>query len=252
MRLKGKIAIVTGGGTGLGRGIALRFGAEGATVVVTARREGPIGEVTRQIEAAGGRAMAVPGDVARPADCERVVRAAVDAYGQVDVLVNNAGVVTSRTTVLDSTDEDWARMIEVNLTAVFRMSRAALPHLIPARGNIINISSVNGLAGAVSRAGYGASKGGVIVLTKNMALDHAAQGVRVNAICPAFVETDINRDLVTELKRTGRWDAFIAKYPLGAGRVDDVAAAAVFLASDEARWITGVALPVDGGLMAGL
>jgi len=251
MRLKGKIAIVTGGGTGLGRGIALRFGLEGASVVVNGRRDGPIRMVTEQITAAGGRATAVAGDVSRRADGERLVRAAIDAYGQLDVLVNNAGVITSRTTVLDSTDEDWSRMIEVNLTAVFRMSKAALPELIRARGNIVNISSVNGLAGAASRAAYGASKGGVVILTKNMALDHAAQGVRVNAICPAFVETDINTSFVTELKRTGRWDAFAAKYPLGIGRAEDVAAAAVFLASDEARWITGVALPVDGGMMAG-
>jgi NAD(P)-dependent dehydrogenase (short-subunit alcohol dehydrogenase family) len=252
MRLKGKIAIVTGSGTGLGRGIALRFGLEGASVVVNGRREGPIKDVADRITAAGGRAIAVPADVVKPADIARLVKTTVETYGQLDILVNNAGVVTSRTSVLDSTDDDWTRMIEVNLTAVFRTCKAALPELIRARGNIVNIASVNGLNGAPARAGYGASKGGVVILTKSMALDHAPQGVRVNAVCPAFVETDINRDLVADLKQAGKWEALVARHPIGIGTPEDVAAATVFLASDEARWITGVALPVDGGVTAAL
>ena len=143
-------------------------------------------------------------------------------------------------------------MFEVNLTAVFHMCKHALPELIRSRGNIINIASVNGLNGAPARAAYGASKGGLVILTKGMALDHAGQGVRVNAICPAFVETDLNRGFVAELKKAGKFDALVAKHPLGLGAPEDVAAAAVFLASDEARWITGVALPVDGGVTAAL
>ena len=252
MRLKGKTAIVTGGGTGLGRGIALRFGVEGANVVVSGRRPAPLAEVAQKIGAGGARALAVPGDVTEPADVKRLVKTAVDTFGQLDVLVNNAGTVTSRTDVLGATEEDWERMFEVNLTAVFHMCKHALPELIKSRGNIINIASVNGLNGAPARAAYGASKGGLVILTKGMALDHAGQGVRVNAICPAFVETDLNRGFVAELKKAGKFDALVAKHPLGLGAPEDVAAAAVFLASDEARWITGVALPVDGGVTAAL
>jgi NAD(P)-dependent dehydrogenase (short-subunit alcohol dehydrogenase family) len=251
-RLDGKIAIVTGGGTGLGRAIAIRFSAEGASVVVSGRREAPLREVAGRISSEGGRALAVPADVTENADVTRLVRTTTDAFGRLDVLVNNAGTITSRTNALDATDEDWDRMLEVNLTGVFRASKHALPELIRARGNIVNIASVNGLRGAPARVAYGAAKGGVVILTKSMALDHAAQGVRVNAICPAFVETDLNRNFVAELKRAGRWDALVAKHPLGIGQPDDVAAAAVFLASDEARWITGVALPVDGGMTAAL
>jgi NAD(P)-dependent dehydrogenase (short-subunit alcohol dehydrogenase family) len=252
MRLKGKIAIVTGGGTGLGRAIALRFGTEGAAVVVSGRREAPLQEVAQKIQAGGGRALAVPADVTKTADITRLLKTTVDTYGQLDVLVNNAGTITSRTNALDCTDEDWERMLEVNLTGVFRMSRHALPELIRSRGNIVNIASVNGLNGAPARVAYGASKGGAVILTKSMALDHAAQGVRVNAICPGFVETDLNRSFVAELKRAGRFEALVAKHPLGLGEAEDVAAAAVFFASDEARWITGVALPVDGGMTAAL
>jgi meso-butanediol dehydrogenase/(S,S)-butanediol dehydrogenase/diacetyl reductase len=252
MRLKGRVAIVTGGGTGLGRAIALRFAQEGASVVLSGRREAPLREVARRIGAEGGRALAVPADVTKPADIPRLVRATVDAFGQLDILVNNAGTVTTRASALDTTDADWERMLDVNLTAVFRLCKQALPELIRSRGNIVNIASVNGLAGAPARAAYGASKGGLVILTQCMALDHAREGVRVNAICPAFVPTDLNQDLVAELKRTGRFDPLVARHPLGLGDPEDVAAAALFLASDDARWITGVALPVDGGLTAAL
>ncbi len=252
MRLKGKIAIVTGGGTGLGRAIALRFATEGAAVVVSGRREAPLQEVAQKVRAGGGRALAVPADVTKTADITRLLKTTVDAYGQLDVLVNNAGTVTSRTNALDCTDADWERMLEVNLTAVFRVCKHALPELIRSRGNIVNIASVNGLNGSPARVAYGASKGGVVILTKSIALDHAAEGVRVNAICPGFVETDLNRNFVAELTRTGRFEALVAKHPLGLGQAEDVAAAAVFLASDDARWITGVALPVDGGMTAAL
>lgn len=252
MRLKGKTAIITGGGTGIGRGVALRFGLEGANVVVNGRRDGPIRAVAEEIRAAGGNAIAVSADATRTPDITRIVKTALDGYGQLDILVNNAGTITSRTSVTDSTEADWDRMIDVNLSGVFRMCKGALPELIRSRGNIVTIASVNGLNGAPARAGYGASKGGVVILTKGMALDHAKDGVRVNAICPAFIVTDLNRDMVAQLTRAGQFDAIVAKHPLGIGQPEDVAAAAVFLASDEARWITGVALPVDGGMTAAL
>ena len=253
MRLKGKVAIVTGAGTGLGRGIALMFGREGASVVANGRRPGPIEATAKAITDAGGRALAAPGDVTVVADIQRLIRTTVDSLGQLDVLVNNAGIMASRTNAAECTEEDWRKTMEGNLTSVFLCCKYALPELVNSRGNIINISSMAGLKGTPNRAAYGASKGGVAILTRGMALDFASRGVRVNAICPAFVETEINRDFLAALRRSGDYDALVKRHPLGfLGEPDDVAYAAVYLASDEARWVTGVCLPVDGGMGAGL
>lgn len=252
VRLANKIAIVTGGGTGIGRAIALRFGVEGATVLVVGRREAPLRAVAEVIRAAGGRADAVPADLTRAADVARLFGETVGRLGRLDVLVNNAGTMVARTPVADTSEDEWARTLEVNLTTVFRCSKAALPALAEARGAIVNIASVAGAKGSPSLTSYGVAKAGVINLTKTMALDYAARGIRVNAVCPAYVETDFNRDYLASLRRDGRFDALLARHPLGLGRPEDVAWAALYLASDEARWVTGVALPVDGGVMAGL
>lgn len=253
MRLKGKTAVVTGAGTGLGRGIALMFAREGASVALNGRRPGPVETTAKAIMDAGGRAEAVPGDVTVPADVQRLIRTTVDTFGQLDILVNNAGIMASRTNAVECTEEDWRRTLEGNLTSVFLCCKYALPELIKSRGNIINISSMAGLKGTANRAAYGASKGGVVILTRGMALDYAAHGVRVNAVCPAFVETELNRDFLAALRRSGEYEAVVRRHPLGfLGKPEDVAYAAVYLASDEARWITGIALPVDGGMSAGL
>jgi NAD(P)-dependent dehydrogenase (short-subunit alcohol dehydrogenase family) len=251
MRLKDKIVIVTGGGTGIGRAIALRFGLEGATVVVNGRRAAPIDAVAGVIKAAGGRALAMTADVTEPADVTRLVEGVIAEHGRLDVLVNNAGVMVSRTTAGDCADADWQRTLDANLTSVFRCSKAALPALTVSRGAIVNIASTAGMKGSPSLTAYGVAKAGVVSLTKTMALDYAAHGIRVNAVCPAYVETDINRDYLAAMRADGRFAALLAKHPLGLGRPDDVAWAALYLASDEARWVTGVALPVDGGMLAG-
>jgi 3-oxoacyl-[acyl-carrier protein] reductase len=252
MRLKDKVAIVTGGGTGIGRAIALRFGLEGATVLVNGRREPPLRAVADVIRAAGGRAEAVAADVTRTEDVARLIATAVDRHGRLDILVNNAGVMVSRTVAGECTEEDWQRTLDGNLTSVFRCSKAALPALTDSRGVIVNVASTAGAKGSPSLAAYGVAKAGVINLTKTMALEYAPRGIRVNAVCPAYVETDFNREHLASLRASGRFDALLAKHPLGLGRPDDVAWAALYLASDEARWVTGVALPVDGGLLAGL
>jgi NAD(P)-dependent dehydrogenase (short-subunit alcohol dehydrogenase family) len=251
-RLVGQTALITGGGTGLGRAIALAFSREGAAVAVAGRRMEKLKEVAREIEKQGGQALAVTCDVTQSKDTQRAVRETVARFGRLDVLVNNAGAVHV-STVESIPEEEWDHIMLVNLKGPFLMSRAALPELRKAGGgSIINIGSVLGLVGMKGRAAYTASKGGVTQLTKAMAMDHAHEKIRVNCICPALVETELIRDLFGsgsegEAVRRSR----IAQIPLGRiGRPEDVAEMAVFLASKESLWMTGVAIPLDGGLTA--
>jgi NAD(P)-dependent dehydrogenase (short-subunit alcohol dehydrogenase family) len=251
-RLAGQTALITGGGTGMGRAIALSFSREGANVTVAGRRVEKLREVVSEIEKQGGQALAVSCDVTQSKDAERAVQESVARFGRLDVLVNNAGALHV-STVESIPEEDWDRLMLVNLKGPFLMSRAALPALRKAGGgSIINIGSILGLIGMKGRAAYASSKGGVTMLTKAMALDHAHENIRVNCICPSIVETELIRELFAsgaqgEAARRSR----IAQIPLGRmGRPEDVADMAVFLASKESSWVTGVAIPLDGGLSA--
>lgn len=252
MRLKDKVAVVTGAGTGIGRAIAKLFGSEGASVVVNGRRLERASATAGEVVEAGGRAVAVAADVTSADEVRKLTDAALDTFGKIDILVNNAGAVISRTTVQDCSEQDWVKTINANLHGAFLCSKLMLPELIKTKGNIVQVASVFSLLGAADSAAYTASKGALVSLTRAMAVDFGPLGVRVNSLCPAYVETDLNREMLDRLRGLGKLDTVLSRLPLGfLGEPDDVAFAAIYLASDEARWVTGIALPVDGGMSAG-
>ena len=244
--------MVTGGGTGIGKAIAVAFAREGAKVAVAGRRKEKLQETVQEIEKAGGDGLAIAGDVSKARDAERAVHEAARNFGKLNVLVNNAGVLHVAT-IEGTSEEEWDRLMAINLKGPFLMCRAALPEFRKAGGGaIVNVGSVLGLVGMKDRAAYCASKGGVTLLTKAMALDHAHEQVRVNCICPSIVETELVKGLFAgsdegKAMRAAR----VRQIPIGRmGRPEDVAEMAVFLASEEASWLTGAAIPLDGGLSA--
>lgn len=251
-RLKGKVAVITGGGTGIGRAIALAFGREGAKVAVLGRRREPLDGVVNELSQGGAAANAVVCDVTQSKDIAAALEEVERAFGGLNVLVNNAGML-SVSTIESISEADWDRVIATNLKGPFLMCRAALPALRRSGGgSIINVGSVLGLVAMKDRAAYCASKGGVTLLTKGMAMDHAHENIRVNCICPSIVETELVKGLfsATEEGKKARENR-IEALPLGRlGRPADIAELAVFLASDESSWMTGTAIPVDGGLTA--
>jgi NAD(P)-dependent dehydrogenase (short-subunit alcohol dehydrogenase family) len=250
MRLGGKVAIVTGASSGLGKAIARRFAAEGASVVVVGRRK-ELGEsVASSILTAGGKAIYAQADVSRAADIENVIKRALDGFGRLDILVNNAGVNPSMTAVVDMTEENWDHIVATNLKGVFLCSKFSIPEMVRGGGGaIVNVSSVTSLIGIKARAGISATKGGVTSLTRSMAVDYGPQNVRVNCICPSFIETEMTAQFLADKRKDpAAWEQIIAAFPLRKlGTPDDVASAALFLASEESRWITGISLSVDGG-----
>jgi NAD(P)-dependent dehydrogenase (short-subunit alcohol dehydrogenase family) len=251
-RLAGKSVVITGGGTGIGQAIALAFAREGAQVAVAGRRKEKLDETLRLLQPAGCSALALECDVTKTAHTERVVKAAEDAFGKVNVLVNNAGAL-SVSTVETIGEDDWDRVMATNVKGPFLMSRAALPAMRRAGGgSIINVGSVLGIVAIRDRAAYCTSKGGVTMLTRAMALDHAHDHIRVNCLCPSIVESDMTQNLFAETEAGSRArESRLASIPLGRfGKPADIAGLAVFLASDESSWMTGTVIPVDGGVTA--
>lgn len=254
MRLAGKRTIVTGAASGIGEATAKRFAAEGAEVVVADLDGDGAGRVAADIADAGGEAIGLMVDVTEDAQVSEMVQDALDALGGLDVIVNNAGIpMVGPVETLRS--EDWDRELDVNLKSIYRTSKAVWPHFRAGGGGIIlNTASVAGLVGMPGQHSYSAAKAGVVMLTKSMALDGAKDNIRVNCICPGFIETPMVLEYIDAQDDPAAVRVHVDKaHPLGRiGVPDDVAAGFVYLASDEAAWITGIALTIDGGLTSGL
>jgi NAD(P)-dependent dehydrogenase (short-subunit alcohol dehydrogenase family) len=252
-RLAEKVALITGGASGIGRATARLFAGAGAAVALMDIDEAGGVAVAREITGSGGRALFIPGDVSVADDCERVVQQTVSALGGLDVLFNNAGIIR-RASVLELEEDDWDRVMAVNVKSVYLMSKYAVPAMADGGGGaIINTASGWGLAGGRRAASYCASKGAVVLLTKAMALDHGEQNIRVNCICPGDTDTPMLRDEAGQLgEPVDRFLAEGAQRPLGRiAQPEDIAQAALYLASDAAASVTGISLVVDGGGLAG-
>ena len=255
MRLEGKTALVTGGGSGIGREAAVLFAREGARVVVSDLRQADAQATVDAVRDEGGSAEAVSGDVSSSDDARRMVRAAVGAYGGLHVLVNSAGVSARNALAGDADPEEvWDRVLDVNLKGSYLVSLHAVPEMERSGGgSIIHLSSIIGLVGYRAGMGggfnpYAPSKGGVVQLTRNMAVDLAAKGIRVNCICPGYVATNLTRSLTEDPETLARLESL---HPMGRlGRPEEIAQAALFLASDESSYVTGAPLAVDGGYTA--
>jgi meso-butanediol dehydrogenase/(S,S)-butanediol dehydrogenase/diacetyl reductase len=244
-RFDGRSVLVTGAGSGMGEAIARRFSAEGAAVTLVGRHRGNIAKVASGLPKE--RTLVRVADVANYRQVEAAVNAAVKAFGALHVMVNNAGIFAG-TTVTGTSLADWERVMATNAGGCFHGSRAALPHLIRTRGCIVNTASVSGLGGDWAMSAYDASKGAVVNLTRAMAMDYAKDGVRVNAVCPSLTLTNMTKGMAKNRKVMAK---FAERMPLGRiAMPDDIAAVVAFLASDDARFVTGVNLPVDGGVTA--
>jgi NAD(P)-dependent dehydrogenase (short-subunit alcohol dehydrogenase family) len=251
--LEGKTAIITGGASGIGRATALLLAREGASILIVDVNEAAGKQVEREISLSGGRGSFEVADVTRTPDCRRAVQRGIEAFGGVSILFNNAGIIR-RASIIDTSEEDWDRVMSVNVKSIFLMSREVVPLMAHSGGGvIINTASGWGLTGGSKAAAYCASKGAVVLLTKAMALDHGPQNIRVNCICPGDTDTAMLRNEAEQLgENTSEFLAGSARRPLGRlGKPEEIAQAALYLASDASSFVTGTALVVDGGGLAG-
>lgn len=251
-KLEGKVAVITGAGAGIGRASALLFAREGASVAVADLDTGAAEETVARIGREGGEATFVQVDVAESDQVERMIRTTVETFGRIDVLFNNAGV-NFPATVEEIAEEMWQRSLDVNLKGVMLGCRHAIPEMLKTgSGSIVNSASMLGLVASPRQAPYAAAKGAVVMLTRQVAIDYARRNIRVNCLCPSEVNTEMNRRFIeqspdprAELRRV------LARIPMDRmAEPEEIASAALFLASDDSSYITGVALPVDGGLTA--
>lgn len=246
-RLHGKVAVITGGNAGIGEAIAKAFVREGASVVITGRRQEELDRVVNGIVKEQGKAFAVAGSVTDERHVQEAVRQTVQQFGQLDILVNNAGVGDFGKRLHEIDDATWMQVFDVNLTGVFRMTRAVLPQMLKqGKGAIVNISSIASLIGLSSLPVYAASKGGLDALTRALAVDYAKDGIRCNVVNPGLIDTPMAAPLMSNSELL---DPILSHYPIRrAGKPEEVANMVLYLVSDEATWVTGGTFPIDGGM----
>jgi NAD(P)-dependent dehydrogenase (short-subunit alcohol dehydrogenase family) len=246
--MQGKVALITGAGSGVGRATALKFASEGARVALVARRGDQLAGVVKTIQTSGGKAWAIVADLTKEADIERAVRETVEAFGGIDVLVNAAGIIATGT--IETTRlQDWDYMMNVNARAPFYLMQCAMPHLVERKGNVVNVSSVNGLRAFPGVLAYCVSKAAVDQLTHCAALELAGKGVRVNAVNPGVTVTNLHRTSgMSEEAYANFLERSKTTHPLGrVGQPEEIAELIFFLASPKAGWITGASYSIDGG-----
>lgn len=241
-----KCVIVTGAGSGIGRATALRFAADGAMVMVSDIQETAARSVSNEILAMGGQATPVETDVADGKSVQNLIEIAAASSGRIDVIVSSAGIWRP-STIAETKEEDWDQVFAVNTKSLFWLAKYGHFHLRNSAGTIIAVSSVTAFKGSRNFGAYNASKAALIATVRNLALEFAGDGIRVNCVCPGFVETPLAAQVIVNRGGEGAREAVLRAHPLGLGQPDDVAGPIHFLASDDARWITGVAMMVDGG-----
>lgn len=252
MKLKDKVAIVTGSSKGIGEGIARVFSAEGAKVVVVCRNEEQGMNMAKQLGSDEGRAIYVKTDVTKSESIQNLVNTTISEFGKLDILVNNAGYHISKN-IEQTSEEEWDFIQKTNLYSTFLCSKYAVPHLKKTQGNIIHISSMVGLVGQPNATAYSATKGGQIAMTKNMAIDLAKYHIRVNVICPGWIQTPLVDDWFSQQEDEEAAKKYIfGLHPLGRiGTIEECGKAALYLASDDSSFVTGIALNIDGGVTLG-
>ena len=245
MRLEGKSAIITGGGSGIGLACTRLFSKEGAKVAIMGRKQDRLEAAAKEV---GGQALAVVGDLTNNNDLDNVISKTLNAFGKIDIVVNNGGVFAGFP-LHETKDEDWDTIMDTNIRSVFQLTKRVLPHMMKRKaGAFIHISSILGLVAAPGVAAYNVSKGALLQFNRSIAMEYGSMGIRSNAVCPGMVKTEMTEELMKDKELMQEWSK---DYPIGRfGVPKDVANACLYLASDESSFVTGVAFPVDGGFTA--